>query len=606
MLSSTISNSSEGTMEKIHYNQDATDLIAAVKRLGNDDVSRVFDSFDEKRACVARTVLSFLVLIWVSYWYSIGPQEFLRTQAVEVYSASIVIFLLSTIWMFVIRRTSINSTLWIDVIGIVANLVFLAILLKQAFHLLISLNALLPFIAIQIGVRFNKRAFYASIVVVTILLLTTAPEGYWLSRPAYALYAIVLTVALPLLIARILNVLRFATIQSLEAREAQQRFVATISHELRTPLNSLLNSAVLIDPSQLPSEGQALLQTVNYNANALLHRVNDLLDVAAIDGGHITLRTETFYLSDIIQTVQAVCDPLARDKNVSFIINQHTIKTTTLIGDAGRMEQALTNLVQNAIKFTPPGGLVDLAIAETQEATDRYVRYQFRISDTGIGIPDDKKTLVFDPFRQLADGPARRVGGVGLGLYIVRSIAELMDGTIKVADNPTGGSIFTLTVEFAISTDAAMPTRLSTLDALAEHRDRVTSLNCVVFEDTPSIQLVLGRLLNMAGHQATIFQSGADALEKILRLKPDVVFLDLHMPEVSGVDVLQTLATFKNNATKKIHLPPIVVLTADTTRDALHIATTAGTFATLIKPVIAKTLLPILDRVAKIRTRSAA
>jgi signal transduction histidine kinase/CheY-like chemotaxis protein len=567
-----------------------SDLIAAVERLGDQRVARLFRSFGEENTAVARVGVLTFVLIWVLAW-CYGPQPILVADAWSVLPWAIGTLAISVLWLLAIRSKMVRSSPWVDGAGLAANLIFITVFAQKAFYLLISANALLPFSSIAVAVRFGDRMFYACLAVTLVILFTAGPPGYWIGRPAYAIYAVALTVALPMLIARILNALRYATQQSIRAREAQTRFIGTVSHELRTPLNSLTNCAVLIDPETMKPEGRALLQAVTYNASALLHRVNDVLDIAALDGGQLRLQPESLRIDELVRTVHAICNVQADETKVRLVVEVANGADLAVIGDGGRMEQALTNLVSNAIKFSP-GGEVALKVSASALQSGDMVELTFVVADNGIGIPADQKDRVFEPFRQLDQGPGRAHGGVGLGLYVVRKISDLIGGGLRVDDNAGGGTVFTWTLRLPLSLEQTHAGVVSVLDSLAVHRHLFPSLRCVVFEDTPSNQLVIGRILELAGHSVTFYDRGDDASAKIAAAKGDLVFLDLHMPGVSGLAVLRGLA----NARTIGYVPPIVVLTADVTKNAAEASFASGVAEYLVKPLSATKLLSVIER----------
>jgi len=574
-----------------HNSGSLADLTAAVERLGDQQVARLFRSFGEENTAIARVGVLIFLLVWVSLW-CYGPQPVLVADAWSVRLCAIAILAISIMWLLVMRSSFAPRGAYIDGAGLVANLVFITIFLQKAFFLLVSVSALLPFTSIAVAVRFGNRAFYGSLAIALVILFTAGPPDYWINRPAYAIYAVALTVALPVLIARILNALRYATLQSIRAREAQTRFIGTVSHELRTPLNSLTNCAVLIDPEHLKTEDRALLQAVTYNANALLHRVNDVLDIAALDGGQMRLQLEPVRIGELVRAVYAICNVQADEKKVRFAMRVANGADVTVIGDAGRMEQALTNLVSNALKFSP-GGDVSLSVECRDCELPDLVELKFTVADTGIGIPAEKRDLIFEPFRQLEYGPRRTHDGVGLGLYIVRNISDLMNGELRVTDNPGGGSVFTWTLRLPFALNQSHTVDVSVLDALAVHRELFPRLRCVVFEDMPSNQLVIGRILELAGHTATFHDRGDNAISKIADARADLVFLDLHMPGVSGLDVLRDAAQKRDVRP----LPPIVVLTADVTKHAAEASFAAGVCEYLVKPISAAKLLSIIERI---------
>ncbi|MBB3780773.1 signal transduction histidine kinase/ActR/RegA family two-component response regulator [Xanthomonas campestris] len=565
-------------------NRAAPGLILAARQLRNDRLVRLFESFLEYRACVGRVIVQTIVALWCFGWLY-GPQPVLVRDAQAVFPAAAMLWGLAVVWMVLVRRRLIPPGEWLDAVGFAMNLLFIGIQTYLAFILLMSLNAFLPFITIAAVARYGQKATLPVLLSTFVLMLLTAPAGYWLSRPAYFVYAVALSVVLPLLVARIVSAMQEIALQALASRDAQSRFISTMNHELRTPLNAVINCAQLIDGDTLSAQQRELMQAMTVNAIALRHRVNEVIDVASIDGGRLQLHSKPLSLLDVLTTVKAVCASAASTKGVALELRSDAAQTPDLIGDEGRIEQVITNLVINAIKFTPAGGSVDVLLAATQ-VQQRWA-ISVTVTDTGIGIADDQKAYIFTPFTQLSTGFNRTEGGVGLGLYIALSVSDAMGGSLSVRDNPGGGSVFRWTFELAAA--AAHRSRPPALrEALQQHAATVPPLHCLVFEDLDTNRLVIGNLLSRAGHRVSFHSDGSNAVQRIREAAPDLVFLDLHMPGTSGWDALR-------EAREAIAaLPPIIVLTADTRTDSMREATAAGVAGYLSKPINAHELLAIL------------
>ncbi|MBB5864217.1 ATP-binding protein [Xanthomonas sp. 3058] len=563
----------------------APGLILAARQLRNDRLVQLFDAFLEYRACLGRVIVQTIATLWCLAWLY-GPQPVLVADAKSVFPTAVTLWVVAVVWMVLVRRKIIPQGDWLDALGFAMNLLFIGIQIYLAFILLMALNAFVPFITIVAVARYGQKAVLPTLLSTFVLIVLTAPAGYWLSRPAYFVYALAFSMLLPLLVARIVTAMQEVAQQALASRDAQSRFISTMNHELRTPLNAVINCAQLIDTDSMPAAQRNLLQAVTVNATALRHRVNDVLDVASIDGGRLQLHSKPLSLLDVVTTVEAICATAASTKGITLDVRVEA-QTPPVLGDEGRIEQVISNLVINAIKFTPAGGAVDLRIAATQ-AHDR-ARIAVTVTDTGIGIPDDRKADIFTPFTQLSTGFNRIEGGVGLGLFIALSVSDAMGGTLTVHDNPGGGSVFRWTFELPVAT-AEHSHRLDLRDALALHAQTVPSLHCLVFEDMDTNRLVIGNLLTRAGHRVSFHADGTDALARIGEAAPDIVFLDLHMPGTSGWDALRQA---RDAITA---LPPIIVLTADTRPDSMREASAAGTAGYLSKPINAHELLAILTR----------
>jgi len=559
-------------------------LIIAAKQLRNERLVRIFESFLEYRACVSRVIIQVVIVIWSGAWLY-GPQPVLVQDAVKVFPASMVLLALAVVWMLLVRRKVIPSSEWLDAAGFALNFLFIGIQTHLAFLLLISLNAFLPFIAIAAAARYGRTAIKPVIFMAFLILLITAPSGYWISRPAYFVYAFALTVLLPLLFARIVIAMQEIAYQALDSRNAQSRFISTMSHELRTPLNAIINCALLIDTESMQSEQKDMMRAVSVNATALRHRVNEVLDVASIEGGKLALDRKALNMADVMTTVQAVCGNAASAKGVTLGFKLESPEPLYLEGDEGRIEQVITNLVTNAVKFTPSGGTVDLHILA--KLVEDHWDVAVTVTDSGIGVPDDKKEAIFEPFIQLSSGSARVEGGVGLGLYIAQSVSNAMNGKLSLYNNPSGGSIF----DWQFSAPRSASDQRRTLDlreAIDLHKASVPSMRCLVFEDMEVNRLVVANLLTRAGHEVLFHADGYHVVDRIHAAKADIVFLDLHMPGKSGWDVLHDIAD------KIASLPPIIVLTADTRSDSIRDAMLIGVTGYLAKPINAQELLGVM------------
>ncbi len=506
-------------------NGAAPDLILAARQLRNDRLVRLFESFLECRACVGGAIVQTIVTAWcLGGLY--GPQPVLVTDAHHVFPTAVGLWALSVVWMLLVRRRIVPPSEWLDAMGVAMNVLFIGVQTYLAFILLMPLDAFLPFITIAAVARHGQRAIFPVLLTTFVLMLLTAPAGYRLSRPAYFVYAVALIIVLPLLVARIVRAMQEVALQALASRDAQNRFISTMSHQLRTPLNAVINCAQLIDTEQMPAQQRELLQAVTVHASALRHRVNEVLDVASIDGGRLHLHRKPLNLLVVVTTVKAVCATAASSKGVSLDVRVDSPQPPHVMGDEGRIAQVISNLVINAIKFTPAGGTVDLLIDATQ-VQERW-SIAVTVTDTGIGVPDDQKAYIFTPFTQLSTGFSRIEGGVGLGLYIALSVSDAMGGSLTVSDDPAGGSIFGWI--FELPGAAAGSNTLALRDALAQHAQHVSSLHCLVLEDMDTNRLVIGNLLTHAEHRVSFQINGTDAVQRIREAAPDLAFLDLHIP----------------------------------------------------------------------------
>ncbi|UXI70076.1 hybrid sensor histidine kinase/response regulator [Tahibacter amnicola] len=589
--------------------QKPLSLVAVAERLRNERIDRVVAGYREYHVALRRVLIMAITCVWAYFWGRGGdpnsPENLARMalgkvlpiEGARVLPYAVAFFVISLIWLYAVRSGRIKPGLWPDAAGSVANFIGIAVLLKLSWNLNLWAVPLLPLASIVICVRFSRYAFWASMAASVVIVGGAAPEGYWITRPAFAVFAVVLLVGLPMTVNRVLGALHAVSQAAVRSRDAQSRFIATMSHELRTPLNAIIPAAALIETERLSSGDRELIESLAANAAVLLHRVNEVLDVAAIDRGQLHIANEPFRFSSVLHAMQNVVGQQARDKPIRLEVQLDDGLDEVVMGDAGRVEQVLTNLVSNAIKFTPANGHVRVHVARDDHApgNDGRLSLLCSVSDTGIGIADSDKAKIFLPFHQVSAGSARRHGGVGLGLHIVRSVSDRLGGTLAVSDNPGGGTVFQWRVSFACAAPGqALPSALNTLAALDQHRAAVPSLRCLVIEDNGPNRDILQRLLTRAGHTADFAATGPAGLALTRESTYDAVFLDLHMPGMSGMDVL---AELRRPGVWPL-TPPVVVLSADSDPESIAASLRRGATAYLPKPIVPQRLLDVLRQIA--------
>ncbi len=256
------------------------------------------------------------------------------------------------------------------------------------------------------------------------------------------------------------------------------------------------------------------------------------------------------------------------------------------MGDPGRLRQVLLNLVGNAIKFTEEGAVV-VSARVTAQSGDR-VKLHFTVTDTGIGIPRDKRTIIFEPFTQAEDSTTRRFGGTGLGLAISSRLVQLMGGEIWVDDGPGGiGSAFHFTIEAAIADEPALVTPVP--------RTRPASkLRVLLAEDNAVNQLVAVRLLEKHGHEVTLARNGREAVECVARHELDLVLMDLEMPELDGIEATRLIRQSESARQSRL---PIIAMTAHAMKQDEMRCLSAGMDAFVSKPINPERLLHTIQLV---------
>jgi len=381
--------------------------------------------------------------------------------------------------------------------------------------------------------------------------------------------------------ARLLDELREANAQLREANAHKSVFLASMSHELRTPLNAVLGfSELLLDAPErnFPPETQhRFLEQIHSSGKHLLSLINDILDLAKVEAGHMELRLQPVSVAGVFEQVMSIVEPLARQKQIHVSANPGG--AGQIVADAGKFKQMLLNLMSNAIKFTPEGGAVSIAGARFAD------RIEVTVTDSGIGIAEADLNRIFEEFQQVDSSVGRQQQGTGLGLSLTRRFAILHGGDVTVESAVGKGSIFTirLPLKAAPQLPVALPVELSRSSA-----DRARPCVLVVEDDTAAAELIV-RQLDQAGFRTEVMRTGADVLSKARDLKPVAITLDILLPDFDGWEILTRLK--REPATSSI---PVIVVSVVDDPD-LGIA--LGALDYFVKPVDTKLLVDRLKAV---------
>ena len=395
--------------------------------------------------------------------------------------------------------------------------------------------------------------------------------------------------------ARLYNAAEKAREAAEAANRAKDEFLATMSHELRTPLNAILGWAMILRSSgDNELMRQRALDTIERNAQAQTQIIEDLLDVSRIVTGKLRLEVSAVDLVTVIDSVLDSIRLAADSKRIQ--IRRRVDKSAAVVnGDATRLHQVVSNLLTNAVKFTPPGGWIEVRLERAGDMA------RLCVEDNGAGISPEFLPHVFERFRQADGSTTRSHGGLGLGLAIVRHLVDLHGGTVRAASPGLGhGSSFTVDIPLIQSStvhdDAHKATRAA-VDDLRRHLDGVRVL--VVEDETDSRELV-SFLLTQAGASVTSVDSAAEALGLIDALNPDVLVTDIGMAEQDGYDLLRALRERDSRSATT----PAVAVTAYARPEDRQRALAAGFHAHVSKPIVPKELVGSVERLAAVRKRS--
>lgn len=369
--------------------------------------------------------------------------------------------------------------------------------------------------------------------------------------------------------------------QAEEASRAKSRFLATISHELRTPLNGVLAVADVLASRPLPPETRELTDIIVRSGQDLLALLNELLDLSRIESGALSVRSEPFSLTRMLQGLEDVWRVAAARKGLDLSV---TVDRAPLwvVGDEGRLKQILSNLLNNAIKFTPSGA-VALDVA-TSEPAPGYAGLAFTVRDTGPGIDAAARERLFQPFASGLSEQAREGAGAGLGLAISRELVALMRGAIRCDPDARGGAAFVVELELPLAEPAektgpsspSSPTR---------------PLRVLVAEDHPVNRQVIGLLLDQLGVEHVAVCDGAEAVAAEIQGGFDAILMDVRMPGMDGLAATRAIR-------KRGSSIPIVAVSADATADQEAAMRGAGMDDVLPKPIGLAGLAEVLSRVA--------
>jgi CheY-like chemotaxis protein/nitrogen-specific signal transduction histidine kinase len=403
---------------------------------------------------------------------------------------------------------------------------------------------------------------------------------------------------------------------SLTSRYKSQ-FLANMSHELRTPLNSLLILSKLLSENaegNLTDKQKEFARTINAAGSDLLALINDILDLSKIESGTVSLEVSKIGLQDLVSNMDRTFRQVAEERNLDFVVEVDPGIADHIRTDSKRLQQVLRNLLSNAFKFTESGGVtLKIGSAEGSPLRAGSDWIAFSVTDTGIGIAEDKQRIIFEAFQQADGTTSRKYGGTGLGLAISREIARLLGGEIVLSSAPGRGSTFTLflplvpppatdmsigavrgapgaTTPDATSTLIRGPSAAMALSASADDRHAITPGDHVVLivEDDAMFASVLLELAREQGFKGLIATDGAAALALAHRYKPQAITLDIGLPDMDGWALLDLL----KHDPRTRHVPIHVISVDDQKKRGLR----AGAFGFLEKPVDRDALMSALSR----------
>lgn len=373
----------------------------------------------------------------------------------------------------------------------------------------------------------------------------------------------------------------------LRAQKAKEQFLANISHEIRTPINGISGMAALLNQNPTKEERQTYLNAIKSAADNLKVIINDILDLASIESGKLQFEKIGFNLNDLLHSLIDTFGVQASEKGIELSYTLQKEANKVFIGDPVRLNQILINLISNAIKFTHTGYI--RASVKVEKIKGKIYRLRFEISDTGIGIPNDKLQTIFESFSQADASVTRKYGGTGLGLTIVKQLVELQDGTIRVKSKENEGSTFSFTIAYQLGkTEFFDETKLYK----PKNNTQLKNASVLLVEDNDINRLYASSILKMWGCHFETAENGVVALEKIRNNDFDVVLMDIQMPVMDG---FETTKAIRQGDPKKSKVP-IIALTANATQKDFENCLTAGMNDCITKPFTQEDLFQVLTK----------